>query len=236
MQYSSALKFGIALAGTMTATMWLRAQTQEPSGASKEAPTAKEAPAKEGLVRAVGLPTRPAATDYQARVQVGTITIAAESHAHNIPTEELGPYTSEDFVAVEVALFGPPNAKLQLSPDDFSLRVNGKKNALMSQSYLMVWHSLKDPSWEPPDNDVKSKTTFTGGPQGDSLPPVIHMPPEMRHAMEQRVQKASLPEGDRALPQSGLLFFEYHGQTKNIRSMELVYAGPGGKAALALRP
>ena len=166
------------------------------------------------------------------------ITIAAESHGHSIPTEELGPYTNDDFVTVEAAVFGPPTAKLQLTPDDFSLRINGKKNAAMSQSYLMVWHSLKDPSWEPPQNDVKSKTSLNtgGGGQDDSLPPIIHMPPEMRHAMEQRVQKASFPEGERALPQSGLLYFEYHGQTKGIRSMELLYAGPAGKAALALRP
>ncbi len=166
------------------------------------------------------------------------ITIAAESHGHSIPTEELGPYTNDEFVTVEAAMFGAPNAKLQLSPDDFSLRINGKKNALMSESYLMLWHSLKDPSWEPPENSVKSKTSVNagGGGQDDSLPPIIHMPPDLRHAMEQRVQKGSFPEGDRALPQSGLLFFEYHGQAKGIRSMELFYAGPAGKATLALRP
>ena len=166
------------------------------------------------------------------------ITIAAESDGHSIPTEELGPYTNDDFITIEAAIFGPPNAKLQVSPNDFSLRVNGKKNALMSDSYLNVWHSLKDPSWEPPQNSVKSKTSLNagGGGQDDSLPPIIHMAPELRHAMEQRVLKASFPEGNRTLPQSGLLYFEYHGQSKGIRSMELLYAGPAGKATLALRP
>jgi hypothetical protein len=45
-----------------------------------------------------------------------------------------------------------------------------------------------------------------------------------------------LPEGDRPLPQANLLFFEFHGKTARIRSVELVYTGPAGKATLALQP
>jgi len=60
------------------------------------------------------------------------------------------------------------------------------------------------------------------------------MPIARRHVMEQRVLKASLSEGDRTLPQAGLLFFEWHGETKGIHSMELMYNGPAGKATLAL--
>ena len=35
---------------------------------------------------------------------------------------------------------------------------------------------------------------------------------------------------------AGLLFFEYRGKTKKIRSIELIYSGPAGKAALDLQP
>ena len=55
-------------------------------------------------------------------------------------------------------------------------------------------------------------------------------------AMEQRVRRATLLEGDRVLPQAGLLFFEYRGKSKNIRSVELMYDGPAGKATLELQP
>jgi hypothetical protein len=54
--------------------------------------------------------------------------------------------------------------------------------------------------------------------------------------MAQHVQKASLPEGDRILPQAGLIFFQYRGKTQSIRSIELIYSGPAGKATLALQP
>jgi hypothetical protein len=43
-------------------------------------------------------------------------------------------------------------------------------------------------------------------------------------------------EGDRALPQAGLLFFEYRGKTQGIRSLELIYNGSAGNASLALQP
>ena len=57
-----------------------------------------------------------------------------------------------------------------------------------------------------------------------------------RRAMEQKVQKATLPEGDRALPVAGLIFFQYGGKTKGIKSLELIYSGPAGKATLTLQP
>jgi hypothetical protein len=67
-------------------------------------------------------------------------------------------------------------------------------------------------------------------------PPPVKIPIELQRAMAQRVQKAALPEGDRTLPQAGLIFFEYHGGDKGIHSVELIYSGPAGKVTLALQP
>jgi len=50
------------------------------------------------------------------------------------------------------------------------------------------------------------------------------------------VQKAAFPEGDRTVPVAGLLFFQYSGKAKSIRSVELIYNGPAGKATLELQP
>jgi len=62
------------------------------------------------------------------------------------------------------------------------------------------------------------------------------MPMPLVHAMQIKVEKASLPEGDRPLPEAGLLFFPYHGQGDKIKSVELIYSGPAGKATLTLQP
>jgi len=208
----------------------VRAQVQEPPG--QEA-AAKDAPASESK----GLPPRATPADYQAHTQVGTLTLAADFVRHSVPTPE-ATYSTEDFVIVEIGLFGPPQARLKLSIGDFSLRINGKKVAMPSQPYGLSFSSLKDPEWEPPSKPKAEKPTLNagGGQPDDSFHPIVRMPIELKRAMQQRVQRASMPEGDRALPASGLLFFEYRGKPESIRSLELIYTGPAGKATLELQP
>ncbi len=190
-----------------------------------------------------GVPPRATPGDYQAQAKAGDITIAAEFTGHSVPKPD-GPLSTEDFVVVEVGFFGPPDAKIRLSIEDLSLRINGKKNALSSQSSMVVASSLKDPQWIPPEEaepKEKSKTGLsTGGGGGasdaGSTPPIIHVPIALRHAMAQYAEKASLPQGDRALPVAGLIYFQYRGTAKSIHSVELTYNGPAGKATLALQP
>ena len=229
MRLTAVLRPGILMAAALLAASGMRAQKPD------ELPQTKEAQAKEAL----GMPARTAATEYQAQAQAGAITIGAEFMGHSVPTPP-ATYSTEEYVIVEVGLFGPPDARLKLSGGDFSLRVNGKKNAVSTEHYELSFHSLKDPDWEPPEAQ-KSKTSLnTGGGgaggQNDAPPPPPKMPIELRRVMEQRVQKAALPEGDRFLPQAGLIFFLYRGKTQGIKSLELNYEGPAGKATLTLQP
>jgi hypothetical protein len=209
------------VAGVLVASFCLSAQTGA-SGVTKDAPN---------------LPPRATPADYQAQAKAGTVTIGAEYDDHNLPTPD-GPLTTEDYIVVETCLFGPPNAKLTLSPGDFSLRINGKKAGLPTQPYGLVLKTLKDPYWVPPDSEAEtkaSKTMIGGGGEKDPgiLPHVVHMPIELQRAMEKKAQRASMPEGEHALPTAGLLFFEHRGK---VTSVELVYNGPAGKTTVPLRP
>ena len=201
-----------------------------------QAPQTGDAP-----VEAKGLPPRLTPADYLSQVRAGALTIAAEFKGHAVPTLQ-GPLTSEDYVVVEAGLYGSPDARVQLSADDFSLRVNGRKPPLPAQRYGLVVGSLKDPEWEPPEKAAsKSKTGLSGGGGGDQReagapPPTVKIPIPVQRAMAQRVQRAALPEGDRTLPQAGLLFFQYRGKTETLRSVELIYTGPAGEATLKLQP
>ena len=197
-----------------------------------------QAQTREAAPEAKGIPPRATPADYQSHAQAGTITIAAEFTGHSLPTLE-GPLTTEEYVAVEVALFGPAGAALKISTDNFSLKVNGKKSALPGLPYGVTFSSLKDPEWIPPEPpEKKSKSSMGTGGQGGGANDPPPLPPKMTvkelRALGLRVQKAALPEGDRALPQAGLLFFQYRG--KNIQSVELLYDGPAGKASLNLQP
>jgi hypothetical protein len=193
-----------------------------------------------GQTPSEGVPPRATPADYQAQGKAGNVTIGAEFTQHAVPTPD-ATFTSEDYIVVEAGLFGAADQKLALSPADFSLRVNGKKQALPSQPFGFVQRSLKNPEWEMNQAAQKAEKArmSVGGDTNDSSgekPPPPKMPIEVQRAMDQKVQKASFPEGNRPLPQAGLLYFEYRGNVKGLRQLELIYAGPAGKATIALQP
>jgi hypothetical protein len=197
-------------------------------------------PPKEQASENKGMPPRASAADYQAHERAGAVTIAADFAEHSITTPQ-GPLSTDDYVVVEVALYAPAGTHAHISIEDFSLRINGKKS-LPSQPYGMVLGNVKDPEWEPPESASasKSKTSLNSGGSGQQPdsgpPPPVHIPIEVQHAMAQKVQKAAIPEGDRALPQAGMIFFRYGGKPKSIHSVELIYSGSAGKATLTLQP
>lgn len=186
---------------------------------------------------------RAAATDYYARGQAGAVTIAAEFLGHSIPTPQ-GILNTEDYVAVETAVFGAADAHATIALSDYSLRINGKK-AQPAQPFEVVAYSIKDPEWAPPPSPDKPKTSLNSGGGGgggilggggDEKPTPPKMPPAEVVRMQQRVRKMLIPEGDRPLPQAGLVFFRYGGAAKGIYEVQLVYKGAAGKTTLDMHP
>ncbi|MBZ2187144.1 MAG: hypothetical protein K7J46_20765 [Bryobacter sp.] len=169
---------------------------------------------------------RTAPADYQAQGKAGAITIAADFVSHAVPTPE-GTFKSEDFVAVEVGVYGE---KVKLSFADFSLKINDRKMPIPASPHGAAMRGLSDPEWAPPKvEDDKQKRN-----PGDPPPVTPKMPFPLRRVMELKVQKSALPEGDRALPVAGLVFFPYRGKDEGITRVELIYAGEAGTATLVI--
>jgi hypothetical protein len=229
MRYFSAFETFVGIAAILTALLCRGASGQDPQ--SKAAPV----PVKGvQVIDAPPIPVRASPTEYHAHAAAGAVTVAAEFTGHSVATP-LASFTTEDYVAVEVALFGQPGARLRLSHEDFSLSVNGKK-AVPAQLYLLLSKSLKDPEYVPPE-PTKSKDDAgvpIAGHSSDRNPEWHPIPFAVTHAMETRVEKAALPEGDRPLPAAGLIFFPYKGRDNGISTVELIYNGPAGKASLTL--
>jgi hypothetical protein len=232
------LRTSVAVAAIFSAGLCHSAHGQ----GAQTAPAANAAPGAENkdvkATEAKGLPPRATPADYFARAQMGQVTVAAEFAGHSVPTPQ-AVFATEDYVTVEVAFFGPPDAHVQLSLADFSLKVNGKK-PLPAQGYVEIMGNLTDPQWEPPVPVDKSagKTSIGGGNNGDpgGTPAPPKMPFNLVRVMQQRVLKADLPEGDRAVPVAGLIYFKYHGKTEKIDSLELTYGSGKSKAVLNLHP
>lgn len=223
MRISSPRSSAIArIVSTLAMAQFLSAQPSEPAKAQP------------------GLPARATPTDYQIQAKVGHTAIGAEFTGHGIPNAQQ-PLNSEDYVAVEVGLFGPADARLTIGPTDFSLRINGKKDLLASQPWGLVAKGVKDLEWVSPDavpGEAKSKGSVNGGGgQGGSTlpPPPPKVPIDVLRGWQLAVKNAALAQGDRALPQAGLIYFPYRGKVASIRSLELVYEGPAGTASFTLQ-
>jgi hypothetical protein len=210
--------------------------------AQGQTPASQVQPPKEAPIEAKGMPPRPTAGDYPDQAEAGKVTIGAEFQGHAVPNLQ-GNLTTEDYVTVETGFFGPPGGRIRLSFEDFALRINGKKT-VPGQPYGVVLSNVKDPEWVPPEPPKsKEHANLTLGddekeqaPKGEAKEPAFapRIPIEVQRAMNQRVQRAALPEGDRALPVAGLVFFPYTGKVEKIRTLELIYTGAAGKATLTL--
>ena len=228
MQFSSGFRYAILAIAALSA----HAQTAEVKGPEHPAGSPKAATIRENI----GLPPRSGAADYPAQARVGKVTIAAEFAGHGIPTTD-GVLSSDNYVVVELAVFGPEGTRLPVSFSDFSLRVNGKKNGVQAEPFERAGASAKDPEWIPPEKPEKaSSTSIGGGGRNESNAPPPGPPAELRRAWAKRVMQAAWAEGERPLPRAGLLYFPYGGQAKGIHSLELIYSGEAGKATLNLMP
>ena len=219
MRFSSVLQPGVILAATCLCMQAQQARSNEQPAEVK------------------GIPPRSAPTEYLTQAKVGAVTLAAEFKGHSIPDAQ-GTLNTPDYVAVEVALFGPAGARAQISFSDFSIRINAAKAPKPSQPYGVVLASVKDPEWAPPEAASKKEkgSVGTGGDRGNEPPAPVKVPIELRRAWSKRVQQSALPEGDRALPQAGLVFFEYRGKATGLRSIELTYSGSAGNVTMNLEP
>ncbi len=182
-----------------------------------------------------GLVPRAKPAEYQAQAKAGQVTIAADFSGHGFPTVD-APVSSENFVAVEVALYGPEGTKLKIEAGQFSLKINGKK-PVDAQPWGLAAKEVKDPEWIPPEPaKEKGGGLSTGGKEPGAPPPVTPKPPvELLRSWQQRVGRSALAEGERSLPIAGLIFFQARGKLENMKSVELVYEGPAGKATLQLQ-
>lgn len=205
-----------------------------------------------------GTPVKPKAADYPAHARAGSLEIGAEYMVRSFSLAGRT-FTTGDYLVVEVALFPPKGDGMMISADAFSLRMNGKKQAILPQSPGMVAASLKYPDWgrrprleagagagntgiilgrpEPVERfpgDPRARTRIPAPPRAPEpeRPGGIERQPEP--TADEIAVRASLPEGQARGPVSGFLYFAYRGKTKALKSLELLYSGPEGTAVLKL--
>lgn len=186
------------------------------------------------------------------------------SQGESIGADFLGKYLpiaggavySDEYVFVEVALFGPAGATPKIEWSQFKLKVNGDTLAAQPPGMVTLEGDFPEMVARPQvilnggnENGeievggTERKPRFPGDDSAHTPKPVprastdasdgqvARKPPDPATA----VQSSVLPEGIRTLPVSGYLCFVFEGKLKKIKHAELEYAGPLGKASLVLR-
>ena len=192
---------------------------------------------------------RSKAADYPAHVSLPGMEIAAEYLLHSIPTDQ-GFYVAQDYLVIDVGVFPAAHETVKISSGQFRLRINHKTLELPPDSPGTVAADVKYPDWEQHPTVVgQAGPVIVGDPTvprfpGDpNAPPPIAppLPPqqdpsginkEIRKTIDESVANAALSEGSGNKPIKGCLFFRFHGKTKSIKSIELIYdAGDSGAKA-----
>lgn len=202
-------------------------------------------------------PVRKIAADFPAHGKAGDMELGAEYMAHTVFGESGASIFLPDYVAIQVAVFLPKGKQLAVSQSHFSLKVNGKKPALLAQTAGMVAASLKYADWEQRRSVVAtagagSGDVILGRPQqtprfpGDARTRPLPVPrapePEDRSGVdrapvekpEEVVVREALAEGDVPGFVKGYLYFPYKGKPGSIKKLELMYSGPAGELTLPL--
>jgi hypothetical protein len=185
------------------------------------------------------------ASEYPVHAAAGEIELGAEYFLHSIPSPR-GMLFAQDYLVVEVAIFGSSKLPFATGPGRFHLRVNNGKLLLSPDSATFVVASMKHEDWNgerphlevgagmgdagvtigrpttggrlPDGSDSRNRRTTTTGPQ----------------FFEEWLPQAELIDMRKKLPISGMLFFPYTKKVKTIKKLELIYEGPEGSTALLL--
>jgi hypothetical protein len=188
-----------------------------------------------------GLQPKPKASDYPARARGQGVEIGAEYLVHTLKSGD-DSFFVPDYLVIEVAIYPAKGETGTISSDQFSLRINGKKQVLWAQPPGFVAASLKYPDWTRKPalqagaaagntgiilGRPASVGRYPGDPEARRLPdpPKVQQQPEKepQQTGDQAVTETALANGKLEGPVSGYLYFEYKGKTAKIKSLELIY-------------
>jgi len=190
-----------------------------------------------------GTDPRPRPADYEAHGQARSAALGAEFLIHSFSGHDTT-YIAPDFLVVEVALYPPKGAGIDVQAAAFALRLNGKRT-LYPASISLVASSLDHPEWRQGPRleggaGMGGGGVVLGAPRPQTIPG--HPPPAPRPlpgpdedpaaggvSRTPRVSAAdlltetALPEGKHAAAVSGFLYFPYHGKAGALKTVELLF-------------
>ena len=200
-----------------------------------------------------GTEPRAEAAAYVAHALLAQGEVGAEYLSRTVSSGSVSAYIGK-YLAVEVAMFPAKGTAYPVASGHFRLRINRAGRELTAQSAGIVAATVENPQLEPqrrveaggglgPADVVFGRPRrverFPGDPDarrpGDNRNPSKEPAEHSAQSDGQVIREAALYEGNIASATAGVLYFSFPGKLKDVRSIELFYDGPAGKAVLKLK-
>jgi hypothetical protein len=202
-----------------------------------------------GLLSGQGSDPKRSAEDYEVHAQAKDAAIGAEFTVHSFSRGE-AMFVVQDFLVLEVAIFPPKGATLEIHNTDFVLRINGRKQLLEAAAPTLVVADRQHPEWRQPDPTVQASAGINntgvtiGGPPvnrnpfpGSQTPgtgtrtyPPVEIPRDNPSGVQKEpvdaaelLLQTALVEGPHHSATSGFLYFPFRGKVSSIKTLELLY-------------
>jgi hypothetical protein len=205
-----------------------------------------------------GTEPRPAAAGYPAHAEIHGVAVGASLLTADEARRSFTSDVNRCCLVVEVALYPPPGAPLEISLNDFVLRTKDPDVSAKPSSAKVIAASLQkkahadrdvtvSPSYGVTYQSGRNYDPVTGTVQGSGvthttgvLVGIGHPGPNPastdkdRSAMETELGEKGLPEGTSAKPVSGYIYFPVSSKKKNATQL-LEYKLGENKLVLSLR-
>ncbi len=197
------------------------------------------------LLAQSGTDPKPKPEDYEVHGQSRSAALGAEFMIHSFEGHGVT-YVAPDYLVVEVVLYPPKGAQMDVQPLAFTLRLNGKRT-LAPASISLVTSSLQHPEWRQAPHleagagmgdggvvlGAPRPNPIPGQPRGASTPQPLPGPdedpikggvtPTPRISAEELLTETALPEGKSPAAVSGYLYFPYRGKAGSLKTVELLF-------------
>ncbi len=206
------------------------------------------------MLSAQPVPAKPKVEEYPAHASGAKGSIGAELMVHVVSSDGKS-YFVPDYLTVEVAVYPLKEESLMVAISHFTLRINGKKQELLTQSPGFAASSLKYPQFSSRPSGSASAGIGMGGvtiggprqqprvpgEEGSTGPTISNPTGNSTSSSDapvtaaDAVVNAALAEGPATHPIAGYLYFPFQGDGKKAKKVELIYRGPAGEITLPLR-
>lgn len=198
-----------------------------------------------------GLTLKPKPADYEFSGDAGKLQMGATYMGRTFSAGTTL-HDAGNFIVIELGVFAGKTFTGELNASDFQLKIGDKKTTLLPSAPGLVANGLRNRDADPQrrrlvygggvgDAQVmvgqpRPQARFPGDPQPGQQRPIGTATTTVGDALDwDAAIESAIPEGPLQSGRAGNLYFDFPGKMTKVKSLVLLYSGPGGILEFRLR-